>query len=132
MPSRQQLRGLWAQQRAKDHLVSQGLRFIAENVGYRCGELDLIMADGDGLVFVEVRWRLSSRFGGALASVTRSKRQRLIRAAQCYLAATHLGRDRMAGLVAARFDVVGVEPEGLVWVPNAFGLDHDALGIRSL
>jgi putative endonuclease len=123
MPSRQQLRGLWAQQRAKDYLVEQGLRFIAENVGYRCGELDLIMADGGGLVFVEVRWRVSRRFGGALASITRSKRQRLIRAAQCYLAGTHLGRDRVVGL---RFDVIAMEPEGLVWVPNAFGLDHDA------
>jgi putative endonuclease len=126
MPSRQQLRGLWAQQRAKDYLVAQGLRFIAENVGYRCGELDLIMADGDGLVFVEVRWRVSRRFGGALASVTRRKRQRLIRAAQCYLAAIHLRRDRMAGLTGFRFDVMAVEPEGLAWVPNAFGLDHDA------
>jgi putative endonuclease len=126
MPSRQQLRGLWAQQRAKNYLVAQGLRFVAENVGYRCGELDLIMADGDSLVFVEVRWRVSKRFGGALASVTRRKRQRLIRAAQCYLAATHLGRDRMAGLTGFRFDVMAVEPEGLAWVPNAFGLDHDA------
>jgi putative endonuclease len=125
MPSRQQLRGLWAQQRAKNYLVAQGLRFVAENVGYRCGELDLIMADGDSLVFVEVRWRVSKRFGGALASVTRRKRQRLIRAAQCYLAATHLGRDRMAGLTGFRFDVMAVEPEGLAWVPNAFGLDHD-------
>lgn len=126
MPSRQQLRGLWAQQRAKEYLAARGLRFIAENVGYRCGELDLIMADGDGLVFVEVRWRVSRRFGGALASVTRTKRQRLIRAAQCYLAATHLGRDRMGGETGFRFDVMAVEPEGLVWVPNAFGLDHDA------
>lgn len=125
MPSRQQLRGLWAQQRAKNYLVAQGLRFVAENVGYRCGELDLIMADGDSLVFVEVRWRVSKRFGGALASVTRRKRQRLIRAAQCYLAATHLGRDRMAELTGFRFDVMAVEPEGLAWVPNAFGLDHD-------
>ena len=126
MPSRQQLRGLWAQQRAKDYLVAQGLRFIAENVGYRCGELDLIMADGDGQVFVEDRWRVSKRYGGALASVTRRKRQRLIRAAQCYLAAIHLRRDQMAGLTGFRFDVMAVEPEGLVWVPNAFGLDHDA------
>ena len=132
MPSHQQLRGLWAQQRAKAYLVAQGLRFIAENVGYRCGELDLIMADGDGLVFVEVRWRVGRRFGGALASVTRGKRQRLIRAAQCYLADTHRGRDRMAGLTGVRFDVMAVEPEGLVWVPNAFGLDHDARGVRSL
>jgi putative endonuclease len=129
MPSRQQLRGLWAQQRAKNHLVEQGLRFIAENVGYRCGELDLIMADANGLVFVEVRWRGGRQFGGALASVTRPKRQRLIRAAQCYLASTRLSMDQAGGV---RFDVVAVEPEGLTWVPNAFGLDHDALGIRSL
>lgn len=129
MPSRQQQRGLWAQQRAKIHLVEHGLRLIAENVGYRCGELDLIMADADTLVFVEVRWRKNRQFGGALASVTRTKRQRLIRAAQCYLNASRLG---FAQRSSARFDVVAVEPGSLVWVPNAFGLEHDASCIRSL
>jgi putative endonuclease len=129
MPSRQQQRGLWAQQRAKVYLLERGLRLIAENVGYRCGELDLIMADADSLVFVEVRWRNTRQFGGALASITRSKRQRLIRAAQCYLLASRGFTRRFPRL---RFDVVAVEPDGLTWISNAFGLDHDAMGIRSL
>ncbi len=129
MPSRQQQRGLWAQQRAKVHLLERGFRLIAENVGYRCGELDLIMADADSLVFVEVRWRNTRQFGGALASITRSKRQRLIRAAQCYLLASRAASRPFPGV---RFDVVAVEPDGLTWIPNAFGLDHDPTGIRSL
>lgn len=129
MPSRQQQRGLWAQQRAKTHLVERGLRLIAENVGYRCGELDLIMADAATLVFVEVRWRKTRQFGGALASVTRTKRQRLIRAAQRHLQTLRLRSLQSPGV---RFDVVAVEPDGLVWVQNAFGLDHDFNRIRSL
>ncbi len=119
MPSHRQQQGLWAQQQASEYLVKQGLRWIAQNVGYRCGELDLIMADADVLVFVEVRWRGGSGYGGALASVTRRKRERLVRAAQCYLQGE---AGRCAG--AVRFDVVAVEPQGLTWVPNAFGLDH--------
>src|SRR3546814_9014094 len=38
-------------------LLGQGLRTVAANANYRFGELDLVMLDGDTLVFVEVRFR---------------------------------------------------------------------------
>ena len=48
---------------AADFLTRHGLRLIARNHRCRFGEIDLIMGDNGVLVFVEVRYRASSRFG---------------------------------------------------------------------
>lgn len=61
---------------ARRWLESKGLRFIAANVRERGGEIDLIMRDGKTTVFVEVRYRRSGLYGGAAASVTRSKQHK--------------------------------------------------------
>lgn len=96
-------------------LEAAGLQLLARNVASRVGELDLVMQDGDVLVFVEVRSRTSSRFGGAAASVTVAKQQRLARAAQVFLKTTWRGP-----LPRCRFDVVAISPEGVDWLRDAF------------
>lgn len=99
-------------------LQRQRLRLIARNVVSRGGEIDLVMREPDGaLVFVEVRARARTRYGGALASVTRQKRQRLVRAAQAWLAAHAIEAPR------CRFDVVAFEAGRLVWLRDAFRAD---------
>ncbi|MFX7820786.1 YraN family protein, partial [Acinetobacter baumannii] len=67
------------------YLQQQGLRLLERNWRCKAGEIDLIMQDDATLVFVEVRRRKNDRFGGAAASVTWHKQQKLIRAAQWYL-----------------------------------------------
>ena len=64
----------------------RGLAIVARNFRRRCGEIDLIARDGDTLVFVEVRLRRRSDYGGAAASITAAKRARMIAAANLYLA----------------------------------------------
>ena len=101
-------------------LQSHGLRLVARNVAYRGGELDLVMADGEALVFVEVRYRAGAAFGGGMASVDAGKRRKLVRAAGLFLA----GHPRWAQR-PCRFDVVaasGAEPR-LEWVRDAFRAD---------
>lgn len=87
---------------------------------YRCrwGEIDLVMRERDTLVFVEVRYRNSERFGGATGSVDSAKRQRLYRAASDYIA-------RLRGPVpATRFDVVALGPgDRIEWINGAFDGD---------
>lgn len=95
------------EQRAQKHLSRAGLKPVAHNYSTRFGELDLVMRDGEALVFVEVRYRHDARFGGAAASVTASKRERLIRAASGFLAA----HPQLADCVC-RFDVVTFEGDG--------------------
>jgi len=92
---------------------------VAQNCHGRFGELDLIMRDGQTLVFVEVRYRRSSRFGGAVASVDARKQRKLIATALGYLQQhPHDG--------PCRFDVVGISgsANGVEWLKNAFELSE--------
>ena len=76
--------------------------------------MDLILQDRDGtLVFVEVRARADASHGGAAASVTARKQQRLIYAAQHYLL-------RHATSPPCRFDVVAIDGAVLTWLQGAF------------
>jgi putative endonuclease len=88
---------------------------LARNVGSRLGEIDLIMCDGDSLVFIEVRQRTRHAFGGAAASVTAAKQRRLQRQAQHYLL-SRFG-DRWP---PCRFDVIAIEADVIHWIRNAF------------
>ncbi|GAA4412778.1 YraN family protein [Quisquiliibacterium transsilvanicum] len=114
--SARQLAGYAAEQRALDYLSARGLRLLARNYRVRVGELDLVMADGADIVFVEVRRRSSIGWGGAAASVTPQKQARVRRAAQTFLA-DRWGARRWPPM---RFDVVAIEGERLDWIRAAF------------
>lgn len=111
-----QARGRRAEEQAAAFLEAQGLTVIARNYRCRFGEIDLIARDGAALVFVEVRMRSGSAFGGAAASITATKRDKLLRTARHYLAA--LGREP-----ACRFDAVLLagDESAPVWLKNVFG-----------
>ncbi|TAL75242.1 MAG: YraN family protein [Rhodanobacter sp.] len=94
-------RGARFEQRAATELERAGLKTLARNYTTRHGELDLVMLDGATVVFVEVRQRAHAEHGDALASITRSKRDKLIRTAQLWLAANPPHAHR-----TCRFDVV--------------------------
>lgn len=107
------------EQRACVELEQAGLRLLARNYTTRHGEIDLVMHDGDTVVFVEVRYRRSASHGDAATSVTGSKQAKLIRAAQLWLAdhARHANRP-------CRFDVVSYDglPDHVErhWLRGAF------------
>ena len=105
-----------AEQRARRWLEGQGLAFIAANVRERSGEIDLIMREGTVTVFVEVRYRSSGFYGGAAASVTRSKQNKLLQAARLWLARHNGSFDT----VDCRFDVIAFTGNEIEWFSNAF------------
>jgi putative endonuclease len=112
-------RGRSAEAWACEQLTRRGLRLVARN--YRCkgGELDLIMRERDVLVFVEVRYRRSDRYGSGEETVGRRKQAKLVTAALHFLQTT--GRSD----TACRFDVVSIsdnadgEPD-MRWIRDAF------------
>ncbi|WP_455385256.1 YraN family protein [Acidihalobacter prosperus] len=112
-------RGRAAERLALDYLRRRGLRLREANYRCRAGEIDLVMSDGDSLVFVEVRQRSNPRFGGAAASVDAVKQRKLIATARHYLQAH--GADS-----PARFDVVAIDATGTPqWIRDAFAADAD-------
>lgn len=113
--SRQQT-GTDYEQRARCYLEQAGLKFVAANLRFRGGELDLVMREGTCWVFVEVRYRQDARFGGAAASVTRAKQQKLLRAAASWLAM----QQGSFAVSDCRFDVVAITGDQLEWLTNAF------------
>ena len=79
------LSGAAAEDIAADYLEARGLHIIRRNHRCRFGEIDLIARDGQTLVFVEVRLRRGSSFGGALASITPAKQRKLMLTARHFL-----------------------------------------------
>jgi putative endonuclease len=106
---------------AEEHLSVKGFELIERNFLCKGGEIDLIMKDPstqgeDYLVFIEVRYRESNEFGGALASITAGKQKKLRRAAEYYLL-QNFGNSPPP----CRFDVVGIEGQNeIMWIKNAF------------
>jgi putative endonuclease len=105
-----------AEDAAAKHLAAAGCRIVARNARYRDGEVDLVARERDVLVFVEVRMRVSLRFGGAAVSVNPLKQKRIARAAQHWLFGEYGER-----WPACRFDVVTVDGSGTIeWIRDAF------------
>ena len=115
-------RGAQVEAAAREYLVTAGLQPLAANAQARHGELDLVMRDGDTVVFVEVRYRRSSAFGGGFASVDAGKRRRLVLAARQFLSTHRELRD-----APCRFDVIDAtgDPAAptLQWLRDAFRAD---------
>ena len=112
-----QQRGRAAEAAACRYLETQGLRLITRNYRCRGGEIDLVMADGDSLVFVEVRYRRHDRYGSAAETIDARKRARILLCARHYLQCHPAARNR-----PARIDVISLDADrGLHWIPDAFG-----------
>lgn len=106
--------------RALAYLLRAGLKLVERNYRVaggprvRGGEIDLVLRDRDGtLVFVEVRTRATRSHGGAAATVSGVKQQRIVRAARHYLM-------RFASPPPCRFDVVAIEGDHIEWLRAAF------------
>ncbi len=118
--------GETAETEAERYLRRKGYRILARNVHSANGELDLVAESSGVLIFVEVKGRRTSAYGGAAYAVDERKQARLIRLAAQYLA-RHQLRDRLC-----RFDVVlchgGVAaPARMEHVENAFDVPGDDL-----
>ena len=94
----------WAEETAQRHLEALGWKHVASNYRIRTGEIDLVMREQDVIVFVEVRQRLSGRFGGAAGSLDARKRGRVRQTALHFMLTRYGHADR-----AMRIDAVLVD-----------------------
>ncbi|MEM9301181.1 MAG: YraN family protein [Pseudomonadota bacterium] len=103
---------------AERHLAAAGLAPVARNYRCRFGEIDLIMRDGDILVFVEVRFRQRSAYGSGAETIGPAKIGRIARTARQFL-----GDHPQFADLPCRFDVVSVSGRWKPnhdWITNAF------------
>ena len=111
--------GARRERQAESFLRRRGLKALERNFHSRFGEIDLVMLHGPVLVFVEVRYRRSSRFGSGAETVTRAKQRRLVSTARHYL-----GCRRQHAHRPCRFDVVsmggGTNGTEIDWIRDAF------------
>jgi len=85
----------------------RGYAILERRYRTRHGEIDIVACHDATIVFVEVKARLGSEFGGGAAAVTGWKQQRIAQMAIDYLARRRLLDRRW------RFDVVTVDLEGV-------------------
>lgn len=108
-------KGQWAENLAERYLENQGLTLLERNFSCKGGEIDLIMEQGEILVFVEVRYRKDSN---PLETINRPKERRIILCAEKYLL------NYPSSLYPpCRFDVVVIQEqpiEKIEWIPDAF------------
>jgi putative endonuclease len=120
-PTTTKARGDAGEDEALAFLQAHGLRLLQRNYrtpGRGGGEIDLIMQASDGtVVFVEVRKRSRSDFGGAAATIGHVKQRRIVFAARHYLRSWRQ-------LPPTRFDVVALEAAGPQWLQAAFDASH--------
>lgn len=91
---------------ALGYLVEKGYAPVERNYRTQRGEIDLILNDGNTLVFVEVKLRRGTGFGDPLEAVTSRKQARIRLIAEQYLA--EKGENFADGFDAIRFDVIGI------------------------
>lgn len=119
--------GEWGETEARRFLETKGYVFIARNFRVPEGEIDLVMQDGDIVVFVEVKTRTSDRFGTPEESVTDVKRQRLQFAAWAFL------QEREMLDSSWRIDFVAIEAtpnrtiQRMDHYPSAFDIELNSL-----
>jgi putative endonuclease len=81
----------------------------------KAGEIDLVIRNGEGLIFVEVK--KSRSFDRAAERVSTKQMHRIYRAAEEYLA-----REPAGSLTDVRFDVALMDGQGEIRIiENAFG-----------
>lgn len=110
------LSGAEAEEQACLLLKELGYRIVARNWRSRFGEIDIVARDGGTVVFVEVKARSDSTYGGPGAAVDRAKQRRLTATAALFLQETGCE-------LATRFDVVTFSGSSPRLYRDAFQVD---------
>ena len=107
--------GVAAENRIAQDYERRGFALARRRWRGKGGEIDLILRDGDGLIFVEVKQ--ARDFDRAAQSLSSRQMQRIFLAAEEFL-----GSEPAGTLTETRFDVALVDAQGQTRIiENAFG-----------
>lgn len=107
--------GIQGEKTAAEYLTRKlGMVLLEHRYRTKTGEIDLILMDGETVVFAEVKTRRTGNPGNGLSAVNRTKQKRITQSAMLYL--MRMGRMQ----APVRFDLVEIVGEEILYVPNAF------------
>ena len=106
--------GLNGEEMAEDYLCRQGMVILARRYRAGDGEIDLILQDGECIVFAEVKYRPRSSAGAGLCAITPAKQRRMAHAALHYLVKMSWTER------SVRFDAIEITRNGILHIPHAF------------
>lgn len=87
---------------ATAYLLKKGYHILENNFRCPLGEIDIIARNNEYIVFIEVKYRKTEKYGYPREAVTYYKMRHIIRTAQFYLA-TKIGYEE-----SCRFDVIEI------------------------
>jgi putative endonuclease len=88
---------------AAEYLCNNGMKILERNYRFNRGEVDIIAEDGEEIIFVEVKMRISNTFGTPEEAVTEEKQRQIMSVAEGYLYERNLNNR------PCRFDVVAID-----------------------
>ncbi len=106
--------GIWGEHQAEKFLKKRGYKVLAHNFRCKLGEIDIVALKGEYLVIIEVKTRMSNRYGLPIEAVDEQKQRKLVRLALYY--------QKCKGLLnlPIRFDVVSILDEKIELIEGAF------------
>ena len=100
--------GKKAEELAEAFFIKKGYHVLERNYRVRCGEIDLILEDRSRLIFVEVKSRISTKYGLPQEAITYHKKRQIIRVAKWYLQEKGcMEREVRFDVLAIKFHIAG-------------------------
>ncbi len=101
-------------------LKQKGCEILDRNFYIRGGEIDIIGKENGCIFFIEVKYRKSELYGGAVSAISPQKQRRIAKTALHYIAKKGIPMD-----YPFRFDVILINNNKLTWLKNAFEFPAD-------
>lgn len=100
---------------AADYIKANGYNIITQNFYCRSGEIDIIANDNNYLVFIEVKFRTTTKLGYPQEAVDHRKIRSIVKTAKYYMLTHHIPEN-----TPCRFDVVIMLGKEITLLKNAF------------
>jgi putative endonuclease len=106
--------GAKVEAKAVEILKDNKLKIIETNFNTRFGEIDIIALDDQVLVFVEVKYRKSDKYGSASEMLSKVKQRKIIKTVHIYLS-----KNQEYQYFNYRIDLMAQTGHEMEWIKNA-------------
>ena len=108
---------------AAEYLMGKGYEIIERNFSTRLGEIDIVAKDGKYIAFIEVKSRAEDCLYAPREAVTRSKQQKICKAAMLYKLKKGLNGQPRFDVFEIVYGKYDLEIKKFTHIKNAFGTE---------